>query len=38
MTNLVEPEVRAPQVPKLFGVSIGLKRYRMQSEAEPERE
>ncbi|XP_045815891.1 heat stress transcription factor B-2b isoform X1 [Trifolium pratense] len=38
MTNLVEPEVRAPKVPKLFGVSIGLKRYRTESEAEPERE
>ncbi|MCI08630.1 heat stress transcription factor B-2b, partial [Trifolium medium] len=38
MTNLVEPRVRAPQVPKLFGVSIGLKRYRAESEVEPERE
>ncbi|CAJ2650622.1 unnamed protein product [Trifolium pratense] len=38
MTNLAEPEVRAPKVPKLFGVSIGLKRYRTESEAEPERE
>jgi heat shock transcription factor len=34
----VEHEVRAPKVPKLFGVSIGLKRYRTESEAEPERE
>lgn len=31
--NLAETEV-----PKLFGVSIGLKRFRTESEAEPERE
>ncbi|XP_058778265.1 heat stress transcription factor B-2a-like [Vicia villosa] len=40
-TNLAEPEPEnehGAQVPKLFGVSIGLKRCRRESEAEPERE
>lgn len=37
-TSLMEPELEAPQVPKLFGVSIGLKRCRTENEVEPERE
>jgi heat shock transcription factor, other eukaryote len=37
-TSLMEPEVEAPHVPKLFGVSIGLKRCRTENEVEPERE
>lgn len=36
--SLMEPEVQASQVPKLFGVSIGLKRCRTENEVEPERE
>lgn len=37
--SLVEPEVQAaPQVPKLFGVSIGIKRCRTENEVELERE
>lgn len=36
--SLMLPEVQAPQVPKLFGVSIGLKRCRAENEVEPERE
>lgn len=37
-TSLMEPEVQAPHVPKLFGVSIGLKRCRTENEVEAARE